>query len=219
MHEGAGDSFTFFSQKELTLNLMPYQPVLIVPGLGDDGAALEVATRFWENHGLVPRVHVFGWGDSVRTFSEKMEKLHEAIDEAAGQGTVALVGCSAGASAVLNAYLQERKKVSAVVNVCGMLRPSAREPAEKFRLRTDTSPLYRQSVLLFAQNEPSLSLEDRGRIMTVRAFFGDQHIPSDTVALEGAYNTVIPSVRHVLSIALALTLFSRPMLDFLGKSA
>jgi len=53
--------------------------------------------------------------------------------------------------------------------------------------------------------------------MTVRALFGDELVPADTAILRGAHNIVVPTPEHVFSIAIALTLFSRPLITFLTK--
>jgi hypothetical protein len=41
-----------------------------------------------------------------------------------------------------------------------------------------------------------LSGKDRERVMTVRALFGDELVPADTVILPGAYNRVILQNGH-----------------------
>jgi hypothetical protein len=51
--------------------------------------------------------------------------------------------------------------------------------------------------------------------MTVRAMFGDELVPSDTTILIGAYNTMVPTPEHVLSIGATLTIFSKPLILFL----
>ncbi|EKD67425.1 MAG: hypothetical protein ACD_48C00415G0001, partial [uncultured bacterium] len=82
---------------------------------------------------------------------------------------------------------------------------------------TKVSQSFAQSVQLFESREHVLSNKDRQNIMTVHALFGDELVPADTTTLRGAYNTVVPTLEHVFSIAMSLTLFSRPLITFLKK--
>jgi hypothetical protein len=54
--------------------------------------------------------------------------------------------------------------------------------------------------------------------MTVRAMFGDELVPADTSILKGAFNTQVPTAEHMLSIGMALTVFSKPIILFLNGS-
>ena len=53
--------------------------------------------------------------------------------------------------------------------------------------------------------------------MTVRAMFGDELVPSETTIIKGALNTKVPTPEHMLSTASALTIFSKPLIDFLNR--
>ena len=191
--------------------------VIIVPGLGDDADKLSWLTNHWRKHGLEPIVHSVGWHDEQK-FQPKLSVLVEMIDRYAQNGDkVSLVGCSAGGSAVLNAFFERKNVVHRVISVCGRLRSGNQKGFRSFEARTDSSPSFATSVQLFESREDSLSDNDRQKIMTVRALFGDELVPADTTILRGAYNTVVPTPEHVLSIAMALTLFSRPLITFLTK--
>lgn len=190
-----------------------------MPGLGDWGTVMSLVTKFWMFYGIDPVVHTVGWYRG-KEFKPKLEDLTEHIDLLINQGrTVSLVGCSAGASAAMNAYLQRRNKIAAVVNVCGRLRKGSREGYRSFESRTKSSPPFRQSVLKFEKSEHLLKKADRKKIMTIRARFGDELVPSETVPIEGAYNTSVPFIEHTFSISLSLTLFAKPLLDFLKRNA
>lgn len=99
----------------------------------------------------------------------------------------------------------------------GRLRSGNQRVFRSFETRTASSPSFAKSVQLFESREELLSDNDRQKIMTVRALFGDELVPADTTILRGAYNTVVPTPEHVLSIGMALTLFSRPLITFLTK--
>ena len=51
--------------------------------------------------------------------------------------------------------------------------------------------------------------------MTVSARFGDQLVPKGTSHVEGARNITIPTAIHGISITMALTLFKKPIIDFI----
>lgn len=79
--------------------------VIIIPGLGDDTRKLEFATKHFINHGLIPYVYPVGWHKEPYDFQTKLTQLLCLIDNYKSNGSkVSLIGCSAGGSAVLNAF-------------------------------------------------------------------------------------------------------------------
>jgi len=74
---------------------------------------------------------------------------------------------------------------------------------------------FAQSIRLCESREDELADVDRLKIMTVRAMFGDELVPSDTTILKGAYNIKIPTPEHIFSIGMALTLLSKPIILFI----
>ncbi len=189
--------------------------VIIIPGLGDEVKKISWATNHWRKHGLEPVVHSIGWHDG-KEIQSKLQTLVEMIDQFIQYGNrVSLVGCSAGGSAVLNVFIKRKNVVHRVINVCGRLRQGKQRGFRSFEKRTALSIPFALSVKLFESREDLLSDHDRQKIMTVRPLFGDELVPADTLVLGGAYNTVIPTIEHVFSIAMALTLFSSPLITFL----
>lgn len=192
--------------------------VIVIPGLGDEVNRMSWAVSHWRKHGLEPLVHSVGWHDGGQDFQPKLETLVRMIDQYAKTGDrISLVGCSAGGSAALNAFFDRRDVVYRVINVCGRLRSGDQQGFRSYEARTASSPPFAQSVKLFESHEDLLSTHDRQKVMTVRALFGDELVPADTTVLHGAYNTVIPTPEHVFSIAMALTVFSSPLITFLTK--
>lgn len=190
--------------------------VVIIPGLGDEVHALEYITRHFNKYGLDVAVHSIGWRDGTADFHPKFNKLLRHIDELSETSKVSIIGTSAGGSAALNAFTKRKKVVYKVVNLSGILRSSKEVGWRSFEERTKSSPQFAQSVKMFTNLENSLSAVDRKRVMTVYPKFGDELVAPDTVTLSGAMNIRIPSIEHVLSIALALTIFSKPVISFLN---
>jgi hypothetical protein len=191
--------------------------VIIIPGLGDKTKILSHATEHWENHGINILLFLFDWRNTQLNFANKLNELLKLIDALHEQShTVSLVGCSAGGSAVLNAFLERKYSISKVVNICGRLRTGTQTGFWSYQKRTRTSPMFAQSINIFENSENSLTEEDRKKILTVRALF-DEVVPTPTITLNGATNLTIPVIEHSLAIYLALSLFSRPLIQFIKK--
>lgn len=189
--------------------------VFLVPGLGDKTGVLELATQHWHRFGLQLIFHKMNWRDG-EPFDPKLQLLIDHIDQLkTPDNLVSLVGTSAGGSAVGNAFFERRDTVHKVINVCGRLRVGTRRGIHSFDQRTATSPAFAESVRLFGWHQTSLTAAERQRIMTVHPAFGDELVPTETTMLEGANNLVLPSFEHMLSIGLTLSLFSRPLIQFL----
>ena len=194
------------------------QNIIIVPGLGDHKTLTAWATKRWPNYGLEPIIHCVGWYDSKITFLEKLQNLTNKIDELISQEKkVSLIGCSAGASAVMNAFIERKNVIHRAISICGRLKEGTGGGFRSLKSRSVSSPLFAESVRLFENRENLLSESDRKKIMTVRAMFGDELVPANTSILDGAQNIKIPIFEHSLSIYTSLWIFSKPLVNFLTK--
>ncbi len=192
------------------------QKVIILPGLGDHMDHAEWATRNWPRIGLQPIVCSMGWRNGEH-FATKFEKLLALVDEHFRNGNpISVIGLSAGGSAALNLFAARSDRVKYAISICGRLRQG---DEFSFRKRTRTSPAFAESVLLFEQQEKMLSEEQRKKIMTVRARFGDELVPADTATVRGAQNVTIPTIEHSLTIYLALDPFSKIITDYVKSGA
>lgn len=192
--------------------------VIVIPGLGNETRAIFWAVDHWRRHHLQPIVYPIEWYNKEKEFSRQLQLLVELIDRLIfDEHLVSLVGCSAGGSAALNAFVERRSVIHRVVNVCGRLRRGNHRGFRSFEARTVSSPIFAKSVKLFEHRENTLSHQDRKRVMTIHALFGDELVPPDTAILRNAYNIVVPTPEHMLSIAAALTVFSHPLITFLTQ--
>ncbi len=197
--------------------MLKEKTTIIVPGLGDEISWLKLLTLHWQLVGVNVVFCQLNWRDQ-QPFQPKLKKLAKVIGDLTRQGhQVSLVGTSAGGSAVLNAFLENSDLVHRVANVCGRLKVGSTSGLRAFSKKTSTSPAFAESVELFESREHFLTDLQRSKILTVRPFFGDELVPADTVSVRGARNIVIPSIEHALSIGLALSLFSSPLLAFLQE--
>lgn len=191
--------------------------VVIIPGLGDEAGRVSFLTRNWHREGLKPHVHKFGWKEDT-TFEDNLGVILSVVDSLLKRGkTVSLIGLSAGGSAVLNLFAERKDKIHRAINVCGRLTVGTQKGFRSFEARTASSPIFADSVKRFQTVERQLSDSDRQRIMTIRALFGDELVPSDTATVDGAVNIVVPTTEHLLSIAAALSIFSKPLIDFIKQ--
>jgi hypothetical protein len=190
--------------------------VIIIPGLGDDRAGsrawIQSLTSHWKNRGLETVIHVVNWRDG-ESFQPKLAQVVGLIDVLAQKGKVSLVGTSAGASMAFNAFNERKNIVHKAVNICGRLRAGNHTVRSLDRMAR-TSVAFKESVLTFEQLELTLTKRDRKRLMTIRPFFGDELVPSDTANLAGAVNNWIYTPEHGLSISLSLK-FAEPIISFL----
>ena len=191
--------------------------VIVIPGLGDETRILQLAVNHWKKNSLDPVVYSIGWSSGI-AFQPKLQKLVTMIDGFIDKGArVSLVGTSAGGSAALNAFIKRKETIHRVINICGRLRTGPLTGFRSFKSKTASSPAFADSIKLCEREECKLTILDRQKIMTVSALFGDELVPGETTIIKGALNTKIPTAEHIVSIGMALTLFSRPLISFLKQ--
>ena len=188
--------------------------VIIAPGLGGDVKQIQLVTKDWpEKYGLQSIVIPIAWKDGEH-FVPKLRRITDLIDQLAEKGDqISLIGCSAGGSAMLNAFVERKKLIYRVVNNGGFLRPGKRKGFRSFEQRTASSPAFKESILRFAEVEPTLTPAYRAKILTVRPLW-DELVPPETVEIPGAINATVPMVEHVLGLATALVKYD-PVIMFL----
>jgi len=186
--------------------------VVILPTLMDDAPVTRMFTGFWPLFGLTPVVLKFGWKDikDDAGLAQNIDIVIAEVDRLAKLGKVSLIGCSAGGNIMINIFSQRKDIVHRVINICGALRPGG--SGSKF----DT-PAYLKSLQYCEEAIAKLSEEDKKKIMTIRPRLGDEFVKPEQVSVAGAKNISLPTFEHLLSIMTALTIFSRPIIDFLKK--
>jgi hypothetical protein len=194
---------------------MEKHAVIIIPGLGEI-ERFQIFTSHWRKYHIEPVHHRIGWHGSEH-FETGLGKILTRIDSFSTTGTkVSLVGCSAGGSAALNAFLERKNTVHKVISLCGWLRVGEhRKYLERLK---HISVSFVESVTLLDRQEHELSSGDRAKIMTVRPIF-DELVASDVVTLDGARNIRLPVPGHTLGIVSGLTIFSRQLIEFIRASA
>ncbi|KKP67146.1 MAG: hypothetical protein UR68_C0013G0016 [Candidatus Roizmanbacteria bacterium GW2011_GWA2_35_19] len=190
--------------------------VIIIPGLGNGVAKHEWATNSWKNYGIVPHVFDAKWKVEENGFQEKLKRALKLIDSLAGKNSkISIVGNSAGSSLALNLYGERKKQINHVVINCGRVRDGD-WPWFTYDQATESSPSFRESVIRAQKLEKKLTKNDRKKILTLRPWF-DETVPYFTVPIKDARNEIVPSIEHVISIALNMTLYKKRIIDFILK--
>src|SRR4051794_28655235 len=94
--------------------------LIFIPGLGDDNVRWQQkAVNTWRLWGVDAEIFQMHWADKV-PWESKFERLLKRIDGLAAQNKrVALVGASAGASAVINAFAARKDRLAGCVLIAG----------------------------------------------------------------------------------------------------
>jgi pimeloyl-ACP methyl ester carboxylesterase len=188
--------------------------VIYVPGLGDAKAqGQELVTKLWRPLGVQGHYVPLRWAVD-EPWKLKLQHLLDAIDALSKTGTVSLVGTSAGASAVLQAYALRKDKVAGVVCICGKINhPETVNP----RYYTE-NPAFKDALAQLQAALPGLSAADRDHILSIHPLWDGTVSPADTI-LPGAHERTLLTVGHPFSIFCALTFGAPGMMRFLKRQA
>lgn len=195
---------------------MKKHDVIYVPGLGDANPRGQLAlVRTWRLWGVRPHLYQMNWGDG-EAFAPKFDRLLLMIDGIHAKGhVVSLVGASAGAGAVINAFAARKDIVNGVVCIVGKVN------------NADTiGPRYSRGNLAFVEsaNMVQRSLDqldldtDRSRILSRYAFV-DLVVPRQDSEIVGARNRTVPTIGHSATITVQLVFGAPSFLRFLKKIA
>jgi len=190
--------------------------IIYITGLGDHHPTLQsLAIKGWNIfRGISPELFQNNWSDK-RSFQEKRDRLLARIDELAGQGyIVSLVGTSAGASMALTAFALRKKDISGVVCICGKIN----RPESVSKAYYAANPAFKESMYQLGDRLKELNARDKRKIVSIHPLY-DQTVPVKDTYIEGVKSSRIPTVFHVPSIALCLTIFSFVVVSFLKKQA
>lgn len=173
--------------------------ILYIPGLGDYDRARAFALKAWRVFGVSTQLVSVKWHDGG-TYEEKLAKVRGEAEKAIKAGyKVVLVGESAGASLALNAAAT-LPKLHRVVLIAGV--NSSQLPISPYTKKR--SPAFTQSA---AGITKSLEKIDTTKIHTVRAL-RDAVVSPGFNDIPGAHKHVLPTIGHLATIILCLTILS-----------
>jgi pimeloyl-ACP methyl ester carboxylesterase len=187
--------------------------LIFVPGLGDHMPTVQRwAVRTWSWYGVETELFRMNWADNV-TWETKFQHLLQRIDRLSKQGKqVGLVGASAGAAAVINAYAARPDTVSGVICIAGKIN-HPETIGERYRRQNP-------SFIACAEATPaalaSLGRSERRRIQCRYALFDETVRTVDSI-IPGAHNRRVFSFGHALTIGSQLTFGPPSFIRFLKK--
>jgi dienelactone hydrolase len=169
--------------------------VIYIPGLGDyRNYGQPFALNLWRVFGVKAHYLAIKW-QSDESFGEKLEKILAKIDRLEKDyGSVSLVGVSAGASAVLNAYA-DRPNVKNVVCICGKINNPQTIGQKVYKI----NPPFEESVYLLQKILKKLSSPQRARILSIHPVKDIVVPPKDTL-IDDAIELEVRAKSHVAGI-------------------
>lgn len=193
----------------------PMLAIVYIPGLGDSRIkGQQWAVGFWRMWGIEPHIFPMHWQNN-ESWEVKQARLLTYIDGLLHEGKlVGLVGASAGAAAVINAYSVRKDKLIGCVIIAGKVN----RPEVIGHHYLSQNPAFGDCVYTCQKMLAALTLKDRGRIQSRYAFFDGVVSKKDSI-IPGAHNRKLLSIGHVITIALQITIASPLWLHFLKQRA
>ena len=185
--------------------------VIYVPGLGDTKlGGRRPAVSIWHLWGVDAEILQMRWSDD-ESWESKLGRLVTRIDELTKEGKmIGLVGASAGASAVINAYALRKSKILGCVLIAGKVNNPG-NIGENYR---STNPAFMKSAEACEKSLKALNDFDKKRILS-RYSAHDHIVHRDDSCISGAHNQKVMSFGHSFTIANQLLLGAPSFLSFL----
>ncbi len=189
--------------------------VIYVPGILDDKLLVQsTLVRLWRLHGVRGHCHPIPWAGEEE-WAPKFQRLLDEIDEFAGKGhTVSLVGASAGASAVLNAYAERSDKVTGVVFICAKVNAPETVSARTYA----RNPAFKTSLSKLQDNLKKLKAIDRAKLLSLYSP-GDKTVPYAATVIPGVQERKLPALNHGKAILYTLSFGAGHPIGFLKRRA
>lgn len=157
--------------------------------------------RFWRLYGVNAELASMRWNDGS-SYETKMDLLNRLLDKNRDKKVV-LIGESAGASIVINAYANRTADIHRAMTLCGKNR-GAKTVASRFYSK---SPAFKDSIYAADINTEKLSKSQRANITSIYSLY-DSVIPTHESITPGSREVRLWAFGHLTSILLGLSLFS-----------
>jgi len=189
--------------------------IIYVPGIGDDlFRAQSTIIKFWRLFGVHGHCHPLPWAGQS-DYATKAEALLGHIDGYVAAGhRVSLVGASAGASAVLNAYAERRQAVSRVIYICAKIT----HPETVGQATLNKNPAFKEALAVLQTNLGSFDDVDKRHF---HSFYSerDNVIAYEYTVIPGVLETKLPPLHHGQSIIYSVTIGFSKLLRVLNSPA
>ncbi|HVV67322.1 MAG TPA: hypothetical protein VHB72_04650 [Candidatus Saccharimonadales bacterium] len=189
--------------------------IIYIPGIGDDGSGFQSkVVKAWRWWGVEPELWRMNWADE-RPWEQKFEEFLGHIDDLASQGKkVGLVGASAGASAVINAYKARPNEVCGTVTIAGKIN----RPQNIRKRYRRNNPSFVASAYAGEKSLAGLTAPQRRKILSLYGLLDEIIVKKDS-KMPGAYNRLSPSIGHGITIATQIIFGAPFFIRFLKRTA
>ena len=189
--------------------------IIYVPGIGDNIFRLQsTIIKFWRLFGVRGHCHPMPWA-GPGDYAAKTAALVTKIDEYTAAGhRVSLVGASAGASAVLNAYSSRAHAIRGLIYICGKIN----YPETVSAATISKNPAFKEALAALQTNLRGFTKADKARF---HSFYSEKDglIPYDSTQIVGVKETKLPPLRHGMAIVYSLSLGFPKLLRVLNQVA
>lgn len=175
--------------------------VIYVPGILDDKFRIQgTLVRLWRFHGVRGHCHEIPWA-GTEGWRPKFQRLLDKIDKYHSQGhQVSLIGASAGASAVLNAYAERTDKISSLIYICAKINA----PETVSQKTYDENPAFKTSLELLQANLLKLKPQDKAKMLSLYSP-ADGTVPYAATVIPGVKERQLPRLKHGRAILYSLS--------------
>lgn len=175
--------------------------IIYVPGILDDiGHVQGILVKLWRFWGVKSYTHSMPWVGKA-DYANKQKRLVALIENLSVRGgSVYLVGSSAGASAVLNAYIDNKSLISGICLICPKVN-NANNVGSKI---SKENPSFIQSLKILDANLKRLDAEDKRKVVS---FISprDGLVPYRDSTIPGVTEHKLPPLRHNAAILYAIS--------------
>lgn len=194
------------------INMMKHR-VIYVPGILDDiYHAQGLAVKTWRLYGVHGHCHPIPWAGN-EAWEPKFNKLLAEIDRYTDEGhEVSLIGASAGASAVLNAYIERPESIKSLVYICGKIN----FPEKVSQKTYAKNPAFKTSLELLQKNLKKLNSKDKAKMLSLYSPV-DWTVPYPETVIDGVEERKLPALRHGRAIMYVLTFGSGSLIKSLNE--
>lgn len=194
---------------------MKQHTVLYIPGLGDKSVeARRLMLGLWRYKDISIEVFTSGW-QTDESWQLKLKRLLAQIDQLHAEGKiVSLIGESAGASAVTQAFRLRSDTLNAVILLCGKSQYPETVNPRLFR----QNPALEEAITGSSEVARSLSDSDRSKLLILSPIY-DPVVPVHETRIPGVKSATMPIVGHATSIVFGMTLWSWRIVRFVRLRA
>lgn len=190
--------------------------IIYIPGLFDHlhwvNRLQRAALKTWTKFGGQPEVFTVRWADDAE-FDPRLDALCDRVLELRAQGRqVALVGASAGGSAVVAALARVGEHVRGSVLICGKIHRPQIIPD----LVMDRNEVFEDALEETDSALSQLDADVLARLVSLRSIH-DAIVPPRDSIIKGAHNIRMPIIGHLAGIGYALLRYGRFVVKFCEK--